>query len=136
VLSYSLVATGAFWDSCWLRVGHRSFSTDWCLTRSYSGATACYARSLPLAFFERHARGREWRPPCQPKRLHSLITLKANLSRTSQIDQALTPHIWLSTADFDAPNSEQVIEYLAHHLPAYTLLNVSAYADELEMEAS
>src|SRR5262249_52406309 len=58
--------------------------------------------------------------PCQPKRLHSLITLKANLSRTSQIDQALTPYIWLSTADFDAPNSEQVIEYLAHHLPAYT----------------
>src|SRR5215831_12350593 len=25
--------------------------------------TACYARSLPLAFFERRAGGREWRQP-------------------------------------------------------------------------
>src|SRR6516162_2963815 len=35
VLSYSRIATGVFWDSCWwLRVGHHSFSAHWCLTRS------------------------------------------------------------------------------------------------------
>src|SRR6516164_8793039 len=48
-----LVATGAFWDSCWwLRVERHSFlPADWCLTRTYALTTGTSRHS---------ACGREW----------------------------------------------------------------------------
>jgi hypothetical protein len=52
-----------------------------------------------------------------------------------QTDPAQALYIWLSIANFDDLNSEQVIGCPGHHSQAYTLWNVSAYVDEPGTEA-